>query len=63
MLPVSMDRPQAVCLLRQLVNLLMVVVAEHDAKLLQEAMQKVKGEELRHLFAGGTQLQHMSEEL
>ena len=62
MLPVSMDRPQGVRLLRQLVDLLMVVVAKHYVKLLREAIQEMDGEEFRCLFAGGTQLEHVGEQ-
>jgi hypothetical protein len=60
MLPVPVNRPQAVRLLRKLVHLLVVILTQHDAQLLGKAVKEVEGEELGRLLAGGTQLQHVS---
>ena len=62
MLSVSMDCPQMVRLLCQLVNLLMVVIAEHDTQFLRKMVQEVEGKEFLRLFTGRTQLQHVGKE-
>jgi hypothetical protein len=63
MLAMPVYGPQAIGLLGELLHLLVVVVAQHDAQLLGKAMEVDEGEKLRLFFAGGAEFQHVGEQL